>query len=463
MKKLLIQSHYKIKKTALIEDEELIFFDIDLPNTRHYKGNIYVGFITEIRSTLQGVFVKYGKNKEGFLSFSSIHPRYLNISSKIKQQIMHKMKQSFKQKDYYKNIKIQNYININQKLLVQITREDHCHKSAMLSTFISIGDKLSYIPNSIKQSIFLNPSFPIAYKENIKAFINENNITGSFSIQKKISENCITETLNLWRKIENEFHESNTPKLLLDCDNILKTIFLATEQIDEFIIDSKNQNITQDILKYWPNAQIQHKTNIFHNIQDQINDIFLSINQLKNNGYIIWNINAACTTIDVNIGRENKSHYKNNDQSVLEINFEAAQKISRQIQLKNIGGLIVIDFLKMNDLIHKKLIEDYMKNLLENDTVKVSATSINELGVMMISRQYSINTSIKQILQINEQFTFNEDKMFNDLIDNLQLYKNPVIHISHSINNYIKKHSINIPYTIIVDQAFGFTITETKN
>ena len=104
MKKLLIQSHYKIKKTALIEEEELIFFDIDLPNTRHYKGNIYVGFITEIRSTLQGVFVKYDKNKEGFLSFSSIHPRYLNISSKIKQQIMHKMKQSFKQKDYYKNI-----------------------------------------------------------------------------------------------------------------------------------------------------------------------------------------------------------------------------------------------------------------------------------------------------------------------------------------------------------------------
>ena len=466
MNKLAVVQNGLYKKFCILDDNEIVFFSANYHQAT--KGNIYIGIVEEIREALMGVFVKYDNDKRGFLSFSSIHPSY--FQSDRTAEITQLMKETFdkhnKIQDCYNNIDVTELIKKGQKLLVQVTREPNSYKKAMLSTYISIGNKLTYIPNSISPRTFFNNNLPIKYKKEISSYLKSHNIQGSLSIQQEITTKDINEEINKWNEIQSQFHSLNECQLLYQSNDIFKTIFFKTDGISECIYNMQLNTEDRILMQYfWPNIQLIQDDEIQSKLHSQIEDIFKNIHQLPCGGFILWNSSHACTTIDVNIGHNQKQKY---EQSIMSTNFEAAQTIAQQIKLKNIGGLIVVDFLKMNDESQKSLINEYMESLIQHDYAKIQIEKINSFGVMMLCRQH-VNSgfNIHDIFKIDKDVTISNYKLLDQLLDELQLHKNNPdinISISKSLYEYIiyNHHDIfeNLlsRHKISINRDYGFSL-----
>jgi Rne/Rng family ribonuclease len=467
MKRLAVIQNGLYKKFCVLNDNEIVFFSANYQ--KPIKGNIYMGIVEEIREALMGVFVKYDHDKRGFLSFSSIHPSCFqsNNTAELTQIMKHNFDKHNNMQDSYTNIDISQLIKKGQKILVQVTREPNSYKKAMLSTYISIGNKLTYIPNSISPRNFFNNNLPIKYKREISSYLKSNNIPGSFSIQQEITIQDINEEINKWGEIQREFHNSNECQLIYQSNDTFKTIFFKTDGISECIYNMELNADDRVLIQYfWPNIQFIKDNAIHNKLQSQIDDIFKNIHQLPCGGFILWNTNHACTTIDINIGHNQKQNY---EQSIMSTNFEAAQTIAQQIKLKNIGGLIVIDFLKMNDESQRSLINEYMESLIQHDYAKIQIEKINSFGVMMLCRQY-VNSgfNIHDIFKIDKEAMVSNYKLLDHLLDELQLNNNnPDIHISisKSLYEYIIFNHQNIFETLLskhkisINRDYGFSLS----
>ncbi len=465
MKKLAVIQNGLYKKFCVLDDDEIVFFSANYQNPT--KGNIYIGVVEEIREALMGVFVKYDHDKRGFLSFNSIHPScFQSNNTKELTQIMKNNFDNHKQ-DSHANIDITHLIRKGQKILVQVTREPNSYKKAMLSTYISIGNKLTYIPNSISPRNFFNNNLPIKYKKEIDLYLKTNNIPGSFSIQQEITIQDINEEINKWHDIQHQFNTSNECKLIYQSNDIFKTIFFKADGISECVYNMDLKADDRALIQYfWPNILFIQDDKIHNKLHSQIDDIFKNIHQLPCGGFILWNTNHACTTIDVNIGHNQKQNY---EQSIMSTNFEAAQTIAQQIKLKNIGGLIVIDFLNMNDESQKSLINEYMESLIQNDYAKIQIEKINSFGVMMLCRQY-VNSgfNIHDIFKVDKESMVSNYKLLDHLLDELQLNKsNPDIAISMSkslyeyiiFNHYVIFEKLLSKHKISINRDYGFSLS----
>lgn len=430
MIKLLIKQKGTRRELALVEDEELLLLHVGFLDNHHNKGNVYCGFISGMPSSVQGLFIKYDDGQEGFISFKSIHPDYLqNVPKDVMVKIMTRMIDSFQNKDYYENIDIRNYLYVGQKLLVQMIRESDDYKNPMFSTFISIGHRLSYIPNSITSSLLIDKSLSLTFKREIKDYIKDIcGDVGSFSIKKQINTKDIDDVMDLWRVIYDEFKDCKQPKLIWNAHDVFKTIFLETFNIDKICIENKNreheiessenreheisdQSLEKEIKSFWTDPNIIYCGNVFNEVYSQIKEAMSNTNQLTAGGYLLWFISSFGTMIDVNMGL--KHIVENYKQIVLQVNFEAAQMIAKQIKLRNIGGLIFVDFLKMSDKDHQQAINDHMKSLLKDDVSHVMFEPINTMGVMVISRQYASGISMKNLIHMDESFRFKYDNLFD--------------------------------------------------
>lgn len=467
MKKLAIIKNGLYKKFCVIDENEIVFFSANFYKAT--KGNIYVGIVEEIRDALMGIFVKYDHDKRGFLSFQSIHPSCFQCNNV--KDITQQMKQSLDKhnsiNECYANLDINKLIKKGQKIMVQITREQNSYKKAMLSTYISIGNKITYIPNSISPRIFFNNTLSIKYRKEVCAYLKSHNIPGSISIQKEVTLEDIQNEIDNWHKIEMQFFEQNDCGILHKSNDLFKTIFFKADNIESceynMSLDSSDKQIIES---FWPNIEFHKNESIMQTFHKQIDDIFKNIHQLPCGGFILWNINHACTTIDVNIGHNQKQDY---EQSIMSTNFEAVQTIAQQIKLKNIGGLIVIDFLKMKDSSQRDLINEYMQSLAQQDYAKIQIEKINSFGVMMLCRQY-VNSgfNINDIFKTDKDIVVSNYRLLDQLLDELYIHSSNSdinISISRSLYEYIVFHHQDIfekllsKHRISINREYGFALT----
>jgi len=386
-KMLINASEHEEFRVAIVEDQKLEEFYIETTARTQTKGNIYKGIISSIQPSLKAAFVNYGAIKNGFLQFSEIHPEYF-----IKEPLQNKLK-------------IEDVIKNGQEVMVQVTKEESGNKGAMLTTFISIpGRYLVLMPGSETRGIsrqihdekdrdqFLEILNSLDLPKNIGVIIR----TVCEGQTKTAIKRDLSSLMRLWNKIHEDVQDKKAPYLLYkEVDLAHRAIRdFYTPDIDMILVDDKNvverlKNV-MSIVSPRQKGMIklhQEKRPLFakYQLEEQIEDIFKNSVKLPSGGQIVIDQTEALVAVDVNTGKF--SHQKGHDETIFRTNLEAAIEIARQLRLRDLGGLIVIDFIDMMNNKHIREVEKIIKVELKKDKAKTSVSRISKFGLLEMSRE----------------------------------------------------------------------------
>ncbi len=395
--------------------QEINYFDYsnDLTNSR--KNNIYLGTVSRVEPSLQAAFIEFGSEKKAFLPFDEIHPSYFKIPHNEKiftkkdaqNNEIDDEKENKKQfLSFYRKYKIQDVIKKDQVLLIQIVKEERGTKGAAVTTFISLPGRYSVLlpNNSSTGGVSKKISNPLDRKRLKKIHDNFNLPDGMSLIIRTNAISAEDEDIiadfdylkKLWTKIREDTLRSKAPLLITELDTPIIKVARDFNQrnIDEIVFsDLKTMKMYKKLEKDFSvksNKKITHykdKLPLFENygIKNPINSLTEENIYLKSGGYLVINPTEALTSIDINSGRATSE--KNIEVTALNTNLEASEEIFKQIQLRNIAGLIVIDFIDMNMNANNLRVERKIRDLFHKDRSRVQFTKISQFGLMEISRQ----------------------------------------------------------------------------
>jgi len=373
-------------RIAKVKDSRLEEFNIDSAAKEITHGNIYKGTITRVEPSLQAAFVDYGAERHGFLQRHEIHSDYYQETPSGKKSI----------KDIIKR---------GQEVLVQITKDPILKKGAMLTTYISLpGRHLVLMPGSKTRGI----SRKIADEEkrkHLKEIMGGLKIPDGFGLIIRTAGEACTKTLagkdlryllKLWKNINAKGTKATAPALLYKERNLavrsIRDHF--TPDVTEIMID--DENVFREVKSFVHIISPKHEKIVkLHKgakplftkfqLEDQIASIFDSRVKLKSGGSIVIQQTEALVSIDVNSGKATRQDTVEKTAHIT--NLEAAEEIARQLRLRDMGGLVVIDFIDMKDAKHKNEVERTIKKSLKIDKAKTNVGKISKFGLMEMSRQ----------------------------------------------------------------------------
>jgi ribonuclease E len=386
-------------RIAIVEDGRLETFHVSTTVNERTKNNIYKGRIVSIEPNLQAAFVEIGTGRNGFLPFIDIHPEY------YKEDISEQSRALIRQQQWRK-LKIEDVVSKGQEVLVQVVKEVTGNKGANITTYLSLpGRCLVLMPGSDSTGISRKISGDerrselrqmmsgLSLPEGIGYIIR----TASAEITPAALEEDLGQLLTLWEEIKRRGQTMPSPSMVYeDQDTVVR--FLRdhfTPDIQEIIADTQEACDQAAIfVAALPERQQKIQVRLHrgvkpifnqHSIEEQIESIYQPQVQLPSGGSIVINPTEALVAIDVNSGRT--SQKGDFDQSIFLANMEAADELARQLRLRDLGGLIVVDFIDMRSSAHIKEVERRVKNAMRRDKAKVDISRISRFGLMQISRQ----------------------------------------------------------------------------
>jgi ribonuclease E len=380
-------------RLVLLESGKVESFYVETVSQAQTKGNIYKGRVTAVEANLQAAFVDYGTEKNGFLPFGDIHPEY--YANEVAADT------------HWKDLPIQDVLSKGQEVLVEVVKEATGNKGATLTTYLSLpGRYLVLMPGSDSAGI----SRKIESEEErnkLREMIESVSIpegigyiirTASQEITKTALAQDVRYLLNLWKEIKKKGQTMKAPALLHKEQNIVSRFLRDhfTSEIEEILVDADEALVqVNNFLELLPAAQRKstvaklHKGTqpLFHqyHVEKQIEQIYQPTVPLHSGGSIVINPTEALVAIDVNSGRTGKD--KSFEDAIFLANMEAAEELSRQLRLRDLGGLIVVDFIDMRDSKHIREVEKKVRDSMKRDKAKVDFSKISKFGLMQISRQ----------------------------------------------------------------------------
>ncbi len=386
-------------RLALLADGRLESIHVSTVSSKQTKNNIYKAKIVAIESNLQAAFVDYGTNKNGFLPFNEIHPEY------YKQEISEENKRLILQHQW-KKLRIHDVLERGQELLVQVVKEEVGNKGANMTTYLSIpGRGVVLMPGSDSNGISrkISGEEKRAQLREIMASLNIPEGVGWIvrTASKDVTKTAITKDVRslskLWREIKAKGQSlEGVGRVYQDHDCVLR--FLREHfdpEIKEILVDDLAAlEKVKDFLDLLPTKQKGAKARlhkgsrpIFNqfNVEDQIESIYQPQVPLPSGGSIVIDPTEALVAIDVNSGSTGKG--KNFEESIFKANMEAATELARQLRLRDLGGLIVVDFIDMRINRNVREVERQVKISMKRDRAKVDISRISKFGLMQISRQ----------------------------------------------------------------------------
>ena len=323
-----------------------------------------------------------------------------------------------------KRYKIQEVIKPNQVILTQVIKDERGFKGAALTTFISIAGKyIVLMPNTPKGGGISRKIFNPADRKKIRKILNEIQIpkemglivrTAGSNKTKNEIENDLKNLINIWNTIKEKAINSIAPNLIHQESDIIKRSIrdMYDEETQSIIVEgnegyqkAKNYmklvmpNNVKKIKKYRDKIPLFFK----QNIDSKLYEIFESEIKLKSGGYLVINPTEALVSIDVNSGSSIKQ--KNVESTALDTNLEAAEEIARQVKLRDLSGLIIIDFIDMLNYSNKRLVEKKLKDKCRNDRARIQIGRISNFGLLEMSRQRLRESNVKWSLKLsNETF-----------------------------------------------------------
>ncbi len=392
MKRMLINATQPEElRVALVDGQRLYDFDIELPSNEQKKANIYKGIITRVEPSLEAAFVNYGAEKHGFLPFKEISAEYRNKSS------------SAQKTEGRPGIK--DLVKEGQEIIVQIEKEERGNKGAALTTYVSLaGTYLVLMPNNPKaggisrriegdtRSELRDTMAALEIPESMGLIVR----TASCGKSAEELQWDLNYLLQLWEAVERSSTEQQAPFLIFQESNVIIRALRdhLRNEIDEILIDKESShklvlNFLKQVMPHFlQKAKLyQDSVPLFsrYQIESQIESAYNREVSLPSGGSIVIDYTEALTSIDINSARATKG--SDIEDTALNTNLEAADEIARQLRLRDLGGLFVIDFIDMMANRNQKAVENQLRDALKIDRARIQTSRISRFGLLEMSRQ----------------------------------------------------------------------------
>ncbi len=391
MLELLIIENQDEKNIAYLEDGVLKEYYKENKSKKRLEGNIYAGKVKDVLQGMQAAFIDIGEDKNAFLHIKDVLPKKSNVTGNKKEDI--------------EKYKIKDYIKPNQSILVQVKKDSNNIKGARVSTNIQVPGKFVII---LPENDFITVSQKIEDIEERKRLIDivqkkKENMKMGIIIrtaangrnEEEIKED-IENTLNEWKSIKENFEktEGKVPRIIKENESILEKIILdiAYNGLEKIYVNTKNtEEQVENILK---NMNIKTiKVKLEEKDLEKKYDICEQIEKMKNRkvwlkcgGFITIDKTEALTAIDVNSGKFTGK--ENLEKTVLKVNKEATVEIAKQLRLRDIGGIIIIDYIDMEEEKSREEIKEILRQNLKLDRAKTQIMEFTKLNLLELTRKH---------------------------------------------------------------------------
>jgi len=454
-------SHPNETRVVLKKDDHIEDYEYESVNNTLIKNNIYLGKVSRIEPSLQAAFVDFGRDRHGFLSFNDIQSDYYQLPhsdlEKIKQEEEKVREELSKESENTENqilegneeikindpvekledlnkdkinekkfpskrYKIQEVIKPNQVILVQVLKDERGFKGAALSTFISIAGKyIVLMPNTAKGGGISRKIFNPGDRKKIRKILNEIEIPKEMGIivrtagsnkTKNEIEGDLNNLILIWNSIKDNALNSIAPSLIHQESDIIKRSIrdMYDDETQSIIVEgNEGYQKTKSYMKLMMPKQLKkvkkfrEKLPLFfkENIERKLFEIFKTEVKLNSGGYLVINPTEALVSIDINSGKSIKQ--KNVESTALDTNLEAAEEIARQIKIRDLSGLIIIDFIDMLSFANRKQVERRLKERCRNDRARIQIGRISNFGLLEMSRQRLRESNVKWSIKLSNE------------------------------------------------------------
>tara|TARA_B100001063_G_scaffold237479_1_gene258451 strand:- start:515 stop:2608 length:2094 start_codon:yes stop_codon:yes gene_type:complete len=385
MKRILINSSFGDElRVALVDGAKLYDFDTESPDRVLLKGSIFKATVSRVESSLDAAFVNFGSERHGFLPLKDLSSEFYKKNSNGKSECT---------------------LKEGQEIIVQVTKEERGTKGAALTTQIGLAGRfIVLIPNS-SRSGGISRRISGEERDQIKEALDSINIPDNMSAivrtngLGRTSEELsldLAYLLALWDEINNNIPNAKSPALIYRDDKLIVRVVkdYFKDDIEEILID--NQDTYNEAKEFVEAVLPDHSDKVMlyqediplfnrYQIESQIELAFQREISLSSGGSIVIDPTEAMTAVDVNSARSTKG--KDIEDTAYKTNLEAAKEVARQLRLRDVGGLVVIDFIDMMDTGHQEKVENAFRKAVYSDRARVQISGISKFGLLEVSRQ----------------------------------------------------------------------------
>ena len=427
-KKILIDAQRQDEtRVVLLNNDTIEDVDYETSHRKQLRGNVYLAKVTRVEPSLQAAFVEYGGNRQGFLAFSEIHPDYYRIPIEDREKLLAEERANAESGEddtegldadderirkkrferFRRHYTIQEVISRRQILLIQVVKEERGTKGAAVTTYLSLAGRYCVLmPNTYHRGGISRKISGDADRKKLKKIVADLDVpTGMAVIVRtagaKRTKAEITRDHNYlmrqWDDIRKTTLESEAPALIHEEANLIKRAVrdYYTAEVDEVIVEGHEAYLAarahmKNLMPSHVKKVIEHTDTAQHllqtyQVEPRLAEMHLPEVTLKSGGYIVINQTEALVAIDVNSGKA--TQLRNIEETALKTNLEAAVEIARQLKLRDLSGLIVIDFIDMEVNRNRHTVEAKLNEALKQDRARVQTGNISQFGLLEMSRQ----------------------------------------------------------------------------
>jgi ribonuclease E len=447
---LIDAAHAEETRVVVVDGTRVEEFDFESSNRKQLRGNIYLAKVTRVEPSLQAAFIEYGGNRHGFLAFNEIHPDYYQIPVADREALMreeaeeeddhHEPRGRRKPADaseggsedededhdavseddddvmeeevarrrrrLMRKYKIQEVIRRRQIMLVQVVKEERGNKGAALTTYLSLAGRYGVLmPNTARGGGISRKIETATDRRRLKGIVQSLDVPQGMGLIVRTAGAKRTKAelkrdydylLRLWENIRETTLHSIAPALIYEEEDLVKRAIrdLYDKDIDGvFVEGAAGFKEARDFMRMLMPSQAKkvqlytEPTPLFvkHRVEDHLSQIYSPVVPLRSGGYLVINQTEALVAVDVNSGKSTRE--RNIEATALKTNMEAAEEAARQLRLRDLAGLIVIDFIDMDESKNNRAVEKKLKDCLKDDRARVQMGKISAFGLMEISRQ----------------------------------------------------------------------------
>ena len=447
-KRMLIDAaHAEETRVVVVDGTRIEELDFEHQARKQLRGNIYLAKVTRVEPSLQAAFVEYGGNRHGFLAFNEIHPDYYQIPIADREALMREEAEA-EEDDHHHNgrsgghaatasegddndtvdidddddvieeqlerrrrrlmrrYKIQEVIKRRQIMLVQVVKEERGNKGAALTTYLSLAGRYCVLmPNTARGGGISRKITNATDRKRLKSAAQSLDVPHGMGLIIRTAGAARTKAeikrdyeylLRLWETIREATLKSIAPALIYEEEDLVKRAIrdMYDKDLEGIWVEGEaGYREARDFMRMLMPSQAKkiqlykEPTPLFvkHKVEDQLAQIHMPSVPLRSGGYIVINQTEALVAIDVNSGKATRE--RNIEATALKTNMEAAEESARQLRLRDLAGLVVIDFIDMDESKNNRAVEKKLKDCLKDDRARVQMGKISSFGLMEISRQ----------------------------------------------------------------------------
>src|SRR6516165_9503449 len=440
---LIDAAHAEETRVVVVDGNRVEDFDFESQNRKQLRGNIYLAKVTRVEPSLQAAFIEYGGNRHGFLAFNEIHPDYYQIPLADREALLREeaeeddepheprraassdedddedaaaaaededdvMEEEVARRNrrLMRRYKIQEVIKRRQIMLVQVVKEERGNKGAALTTYLSLAGRYGVLmPNTARGGGISRKITAATDRKRLKSIVQSLDVPQGMGLIVRTAGAKRTKAeikrdyeylLRLWENIRETTLHSIAPALIYEEEDLVKRAIrdLYDKDIDQVLVEGEaGFKEARDFMRMLMPSQAK-KVQLYreaaplfvkHRVEDHLSQIYSPVVPLKSGGYLVINQTEALVAVDVNSGRSTRE--RNIEATALKTNLEAAEEAARQLRLRDLAGLIVIDFIDMDEAKNNRAVEKKLKDCLKDDRARVQMGKISPFGLMEISRQ----------------------------------------------------------------------------